>query len=127
LQEPKSARERLQRAEAHTGLGYVYACQKRSADAQREVGTALAVLQGERHYIIQHNLACICAVLSQHEQDRQKEEDEDLAIMFLRQEWESAERTGATEQARALIRQDKEVFPPALRQRPEFKKLVPWL
>lgn len=107
-------------AEAHTGLGYVQACLGQAAEAQRQAN--LAVLHGSGDYLILHNVACIYAKLS--EQDPKKTKNyQDLAIDQLQRAVELWKKGGTGPSELLLIKYDP-AFPPSLRGRPEFQKLV---
>jgi tRNA A-37 threonylcarbamoyl transferase component Bud32/Tfp pilus assembly protein PilF len=122
-QEARTPEERRRLAEAHMGLGYVYACQGAAADAQRAVSRALDVLlhQGINHYLLQHNLACVYAVLARD--PGRREADGTLALHFLRRELDEAKRVGARDNALAMIK-DEPAFKPDFCKRPEFQKLL---
>jgi tetratricopeptide (TPR) repeat protein len=120
--EARTPQERVLRAEAHTGLGYVSACRNAATDAQREVTRALDALQGANHYLIQHNLACIYATLARLDPGR-REPDESLAVHFLQRELDEAKRIGGWDDAVNLIRGEN-AFRAEFRNRPDFPKLV---
>jgi serine/threonine protein kinase len=123
-QEPGSAAERLTRAEAHTGLGYVEACRKAPREAQREATRAVLALKGVDHYVIRHNLACIYGELSRHEQEQAiRTAHQDLALDFLRAALALARPSGA--EAREIQNIHKEpAFPRDMKERPEFQELL---
>jgi Flp pilus assembly protein TadD len=77
-----AARVDPENGEAHSGLGYVRALQKRVPEAQREAH--LALLHGSDKYIVLHNVACIYAALSQAEEG-QAVDYQDVAMALLKQ------------------------------------------
>jgi tetratricopeptide (TPR) repeat protein len=107
-------------AEAHTGLGYIEACQQQSADARREANRAVLLEGGD--YLILHNVACIYAELAQAGNGQAKEY-EDLAIDHLRRAVELWKRDRSTLSELVLIEKEG-AFRPSLRSRPEFKELL---
>jgi serine/threonine protein kinase/Flp pilus assembly protein TadD len=106
-------------AEAYTGLGYMQACLKKTAEARRAASQAL--LHGAGDYIILHNVACIYAKLAQAD-DKQAKECEDIAIDLLRRAVELW-RNGTGPSELLMIRREPS-FHKALRDRPEFRKLL---
>jgi Flp pilus assembly protein TadD len=108
-------------AEAHAGLGYILACRAQgAAGASRHA--AEAVLHGGGDYLLLHNVACVYAKLSERDPARAREFQE-LALVYLRREVELWRRDRTGPDPRPLIRTDSG-FPPALRERPEFKRLL---
>ena len=111
-----------ERGEARAGLGYYQACLQDAENARKNAN--LATLYGAGDYGVIHNIACIYATLSHTDKARAKEY-EDMAIDQLRrgvQLW----RKGPPDQplnALAMIRGEG-AFPPSLRDRPEFRKLL---
>ncbi len=106
-------------AEAHAGLGYVFALQRSAGPAQREAAEAL--LHGGGDYLILHWVACIYAQLSQV-QSGEADRHQDLAMGLLRQAVKFAGRQGAAAAERASIAVD-EAFRP-LQGRSDFRMLV---
>jgi hypothetical protein len=106
-------------ADAHAGLAYLRACQRKPVEAEREVAQAL--LHGGGDHLVLHNLACAYAELSRT--GAQAKENQDVAIALLRRAVEVWRRGGAGPDERELIRQDEKAFAP-LRDRPDFKKLL---
>jgi tetratricopeptide (TPR) repeat protein len=105
-------------ADAHAGLAYLGACQRKPLDAQREAAEAL--LHGGGDYLVLHNLACAYAELSRT--GGQTKEHQDVAVDLLRRAVELWRRGGAGLDERELIRQDEKAFKP-LEARPDFRKL----
>jgi len=107
-------------AEAHTGLGYVWARQKRRIEAQHEADRAL--LWGGGDYLVLHNAACIYAELSRMDKG-QAGEHQDMAMDLLRQAVElwRPDAAGPTNEI-DLIRKEPSFEP--LKGRADFKKLV---
>jgi tetratricopeptide (TPR) repeat protein len=121
--EPADRNARLLRAEAHTGLGYLDACAKVYAGAQEHATRALDWLrQPLDHYVLRHNLACIYAEMSRWDVSR-RAEYQDLALTFLGEAVELARNRGTLANEKQLIEQES-AFPPSLRERPDFKKLL---
>jgi len=109
----------LKKAEAHTGLGYLWACQKNPAEAQREAARALRLGAGD--YLVLHNVACIYAVLSRN--DRQDVgPDADTALTFIQQALEVWKRKKIGPNELVLIQQEAAFK--HLEKREEFRKLV---
>jgi tetratricopeptide (TPR) repeat protein len=104
-------------ADAHAGLAYLGACQRKPLDAQREAAEAL--LNGGGDYLVLHNLACAYAELSRT--GGQAREHQDVAVDLLRRAVELWRRGGAGPDERELIRQDKAFQP--LQAREDFRKL----
>jgi hypothetical protein len=105
----------------HAGLGYVQACQgKEPAAASRQAVQAL--LHGAGDYLALHNIACVYGKLSEKLPNRAREY-EDLALACLQRELELWRRDRTGPNPIALIRDDP-AFPPALRARPEFERLL---
>jgi Flp pilus assembly protein TadD len=108
-------------AEAHAGLGYVHACRgQRTAGASRHASAA--ALHGGGDYLILHNIACVYGKLSQTDPPRARE-FQDLALVFLAREVELWRRDRSGPDPVGLIRSES-AFPPALRERPEFQRLL---
>src|SRR5262249_20923974 len=108
-------------AEARSRLGYVHACRKAHAEAQREASEAL--WRGSGDYLLLPNVACIYARLSESDEDRAAGH-QDTAIALLRRAvelWKGGGRGGPSEVD--LIRTEP-AFPPSLRARPNFNKLL---
>ena len=121
--EPADRNARLLRAEAHTGLGYLDACAKGYAGAQEHATRALDGLrQPLDHYLLRHNLACIYAEMSRWDVGR-RAEYQDLAVTFLGEAVELARDRGTLANEKLLIERES-AFPPSLRERPDFKKLL---
>jgi tetratricopeptide (TPR) repeat protein/tRNA A-37 threonylcarbamoyl transferase component Bud32 len=112
-------------AEAHTGLGYLYAVSKEPAGAQQEANFALLYgndLPPEQRYLILHNVACVYATLSRADA-KQAAAYQDVAIALLRRAidlWKQGQR-GPSE---IQLIEDEPAFPAELRLRPEFKALL---
>jgi len=107
-------------AEAHAGLGYVEACQKSYGEAPQEAARAL--LYGADDYLILHDVACIYAEMSRTDVSRESEQ-QNVAIAILaqaRELWLSG-KSGPDEIQ--LIEQEP-AFPPSLRARSDFQKLL---
>ncbi|MCI0462296.1 MAG: tetratricopeptide repeat protein [Gemmataceae bacterium] len=107
-------------AEAHAGLGYIHACRGKEAGATRHASEAVLHRGGD--YLTLHNIACVYGKLSENDPQRARE-FQDLALVYLRREVELWRRDRSGPDALALIRAES-AFPPALRQRPEFKRLL---
>ena len=108
-------------AMAYTGLGYTEAMLKVPVPARRHAG--LAVLHGSGDYVVLHNVACIYGALSSTDPTRSQEYQE-MAIDQLQQAvdlWKKGNRMGPSE---IQLIEVESAFPPALRERPEFKKLL---
>lgn len=106
--------------EAHTGLGYMLACQKAEAAARREAGRA--VLVGAGDYLILHNVACVFAKLSEAD-PRRAAELEDVALDHLRRAvtlWKR-DRSGPNE---LELIAGEPAFTKSLRARPEFRQIL---
>ncbi len=106
-------------ADAHTGLGYLWACRNKPAEAQREAAQAL--LFGAGDYLVLHNVACIYAVLSQHDRG-QSNQHADLALDLIKRAVELWARRKVGPNELALVRGEPAFKP--LRSRPDFPKLV---
>jgi serine/threonine protein kinase/Flp pilus assembly protein TadD len=107
-------------AEAHTGLGYVRACQGDSVDAQRHASEAL--IHGAGDYLVLHNVASIYGQLSQTDRARATAY-QDTAMVQLQRAVELWKWGGAGPNEIQLIRKEG-AFPPAMRDREDFRKLV---
>jgi Flp pilus assembly protein TadD len=107
-------------AEAHTGRGYVRACQGDSVDAQQHASKAL--VHGAGDYLVLHNVACIYGQLSQADPARATAY-QDTAMVQLQRAVELWKWGGAGPNEIQLIRQEG-AFPPAMRDREDFRKLV---
>ncbi len=107
-------------AEAHTGLGYLWAQRGKNAEAQRAASQAL--LHGAGDYFVLHNVACIYARLAQMDKDRAAEH-EDLALVLLQRGVELWRRGGTGPSAIELMKWEP-AFLPSLKARPEFQKLI---
>jgi serine/threonine protein kinase/lipoprotein NlpI len=108
-------------AEAHAGLGYIQACRgQAAAGASRHASEAVLYQPGD--YLLLHNVACVYGKLSERDPKRQREY-EDLALTYLRREVELWQKDRSGPNPIPLIRGEP-AFPPALRERPEFQKLI---
>ncbi len=107
-------------AEAHTGLGYVRACQGDAADALEQASQAL--LHGAGDYLVLHNVACIYGRLSRDDAARATAY-QDTALAFLRRAVELWKWGGAGPNEMQLIRQEG-AFPAAMRDREDFRDLL---
>jgi Tfp pilus assembly protein PilF len=111
-------------AEAHTGLGYALATQKKPVEARYHANMAL--LWGGGDYIVIHNTACIFAVLADNEPSLAKEY-RDLLFEQLRRALERWEDGGRTEPSEIRLINEESAFR-SLREHPdtmnEFKKLL---
>ncbi len=106
--------------EAHTGLGYVQAGRNESANARRHAHQA--ILFGAGDYLILHNVACIYGKLSQT-LPQQSAEYEDLVLDQLKQAvalWKR-DRSGPNE---LQLIEAEPAFTPAIRAKPEFRRLI---
>jgi tetratricopeptide (TPR) repeat protein/tRNA A-37 threonylcarbamoyl transferase component Bud32 len=108
-----------QNADAHTGLGYLWARQHRPAEAQREAAAAL--LHGAGDYLALHNVACIYAELSQVDPGQSGQHAE-MAVSVLRRAVELWGRRKVGPNELALIREERSFEP--LRGRPDFSQLA---
>ncbi len=108
-------------AEAQAGLAYIQACQGKAPAEASRLATQ-AVLQGAGDYLILHNVACVYGKLSDRDPKRVREY-QDLALVILQREVELWRRDRTGPDPLLLIRGDS-AFPPALRARPEFQKLI---
>jgi tetratricopeptide (TPR) repeat protein len=118
-------RQEPNNAEAHSGLGYLRAVAKLPAGAQQEADLALlhgADLPPERRYLVLHNVACIYAKLAEADA-RQATAYQDVAIALLRRAIDLWKRGGSGPSEIQQI-EGEPAFPPALRERPEFKALL---
>jgi serine/threonine protein kinase/Tfp pilus assembly protein PilF len=106
-------------AYAHTGLGYLWACRQRPAEAQREA--AQAMLHGAGDIPILHNVACIYAELSRIDKG-QANQHADMAMTLIHRAVELWRRGGAGQDEMALIRAEPSFKP--LRTREDFRKLL---
>ena len=107
-------------AEAHTGLGYVLARQKRRIEAQHEADRAL--LWGGGDYLVLHNAACIYAELSRLDKG-QAGELQDMAMDLLRQAVELCRRDAASPTSEIVLIRREPSFEP-LKGRSDFNELV---
>ena len=107
-------------AEAMTGLGYVLARQGRRDEAQRHA--SLALLADPSDYRILHNVACVYAALSTSDPPRATIHQDAAVAMLARAvvAWRSG--WGGPDELE-LIR-DEPAFPPSMRQRDDFKRLL---
>jgi tetratricopeptide (TPR) repeat protein len=115
-----AVRSDLTNAEAHAGLGYVEACQKSYDEATEEA--ARAMLYGVNDYLILHDVACIYAEMSRTDVARESE-DQDVAVAILgqaREQWLSG-KSGPDE---IQLIEKEPAFPPSLRARSDFQKLL---
>jgi tetratricopeptide (TPR) repeat protein/tRNA A-37 threonylcarbamoyl transferase component Bud32 len=127
--EPRTAFERLVVADAHTGLGYIHACKGETTKALEEATRATLAARTIKdhevlyvnHYRLRHNLACIYGELSRSG-DKYREDNEQLAVDFLREAVALAQHVGASDEERGNI-ENEPAFPDPLRQREDFKAL----
>jgi serine/threonine protein kinase len=105
-------------AEAHTGLGYMYACLKKTGLAERHAQQAL--LHGGGDYLVLHNVACIYAKLSSFDAQHGTEY-EDRAIDLLERGVELYNRTKVGPDPVLQIQMESS-FTPSMWLRPEFEK-----
>jgi tetratricopeptide (TPR) repeat protein len=107
-------------AEAHAGLGNLRACQNAAAEANKEA--ELALLHGAGDYLILHNVACIHAILSQADNGRTTEH-QDQAVAVLQRAVELWKRGGKGPNEIQQIQGDTD-FPKSLLARPEIVELL---
>jgi Flp pilus assembly protein TadD len=107
--------------EAHTGLGYTEALLKAPGPAR--IHANLALLHGGQDYLILHNTACIFGALSQTDAPRAKEY-QDMALAQLQRAVDLWKQGGMRGPNEIQLIDVEPAFPPALRARPEFKKLL---
>ncbi len=108
-------------ADSYAGLGYTEAMLKDPVQARRHA--ALATLHGAGDYLVLHNVACVYGALSKMELPRAKEH-QDTTLDHLRRAvdlWKKGDKKGPNEIR--LILNDA-AFPPELRARAEFKRIV---
>ncbi|MGD9632690.1 MAG: protein kinase [Pirellulales bacterium] len=108
-------------AEAHAGLGFVFAQFGREDSARREASTAMLAADG--NHIVLHNVACIFGKLSALETER-RIEYENQALSALRRAVTLSRQTplGGDADEMTLIRKESS-FPKSLRSRHEFQRL----
>jgi hypothetical protein len=106
-------------ADAHTGLGYLDALDKKSPEAQHAAIQAL--LHGADQYLVLHNVACIYAELSQVDK-AQAGRHQDLAMALIQRELEVGRRTHSAAKVKEDIREERSFAP--LRQRADYQKLL---
>jgi tetratricopeptide (TPR) repeat protein len=114
--------------EAHAGLGYLRAAAKLPATAGAQQEADLALLHGadlppERRYLVLHNVACIYAKLAQADA-QQATAHQDVAIALLRRAIDLWKRGGGSGPSEIQLIEEELAFPPALRERPEFRALL---
>jgi serine/threonine protein kinase/lipoprotein NlpI len=118
--EPKSPREFIARAEAHTGLGLSHALLGNSIDAIYEAGRAWMFLeQGAEHYIVWHNIACIYGEVSKASNDQKYNKYDEQALEFLGR----AVKTGGP-LAQARIMREERFLPEWLRENEKYQRLL---
>jgi tetratricopeptide (TPR) repeat protein len=108
-------------AEAHTGLGYLRACNKEYAEAQQETDKAL--LYGSGDYFVLHNAACIYAVLARGDKER-AEQYQDMAITLLGRAVELWRQGGTGPSEIEQIKKEPAFKDDSLKHRPGFKKVL---
>jgi tetratricopeptide (TPR) repeat protein/tRNA A-37 threonylcarbamoyl transferase component Bud32 len=107
--------------EALAGLGYVFARRGRAAEARERA--SMALLWSGNDYRIVHNVACIYGVLSAADPAQQRQY-EDMTIALLERAMESSRNSWGSVSETDLIAGETLAFPPALRQRAEFKHFL---
>jgi len=108
-------------AEAHAGVGYIQACRGQAPGAASRHASE-AVLHGSGDYLLLYNVACVYGKLSERDPKRARAY-QDLALLYLRRVVELWRRDRQGPSPIPLIRSDP-AFPPPLRERPEFDKLL---
>ncbi len=116
---PQASSLDLKKAEAYTGLGYVWACRNNAAEAQREAARALRLGAGD--YLTLHNVACIYAVLSRNEKTAVGP-DAETAMTFIQGALELWQRQKKGPSELVLIRQEPAFQHLAARE--DFRKLI---
>lgn len=106
-------------AEAHAGLGYVFAIGGDVVQARQQAAAAL--LHGAGNYLVLHNVACIYGELSRTVIEC-REEYENLALAALEREVSLSREAQGGPDALELIRFET-AFPASLRSRLEFDRL----
>jgi tetratricopeptide (TPR) repeat protein len=113
-------------SEAYAGMGYVQACMGKMESGTRHAN--LAVLHGIGDYLALHNAACVYAKLSEKDKQRSRLLQE-MALDLMRREVELWRRDYKGPNPIGLLRNEEPGFPQALREHPEFRKLLeddPW-
>jgi serine/threonine protein kinase/Tfp pilus assembly protein PilF len=108
-------------AEAHAGLGYIAACERSYMEARNEAAQALRY--GADDYLILHNVGCIYAEMSRTDLQHQTEY-EDSAIATLGEALQVWRSHGAADPDEVQLIERESAFPPSLKQRPKFQKLI---
>ena len=109
-------------AEAHTGLGFVFAERGRDDAARKEA--SIALLAATDNQLILHNVACIYARLSSSDSSN-KTEYENLALAALdRAVTLSKLRPIGLDADEVTVMRNESAFPATLKSRPEFERLI---
>jgi tetratricopeptide (TPR) repeat protein len=109
-------------AEARAGMGFVLTGLGRFEDARKEASAAL--LAAPENQLVQHNVACIYAQLSEST-PVQRTEHENLAIAALRRAVSISRQHALGPDADELeLINVESTFPPSLRSRTEFRQLL---
>jgi tetratricopeptide (TPR) repeat protein len=111
----------LNRAEAHSMLGYIAACQSDAGTAEREVALAMAQLRTTNKFDLWWNLGCVYAALSEKDQDHSAEL-QNIAMTMLENCVFQAQRTESRAAAVFSLRNDPALKP--LHERKDFQDLI---